>query len=109
MVVPGNVEEHYQPGKPLKLFSSDHLGQALLNRPEGVACVVYSDEFSDSQRPEDVRLSADPAIYAQALYQTLYQLDQGSAEEIWLELPPKTDAWQAVNDRLMRAGKVAVG
>jgi L-threonylcarbamoyladenylate synthase len=109
MVVPGNVEEHYQPGKPLQLFNTQQLQQALHKRPDGIACVVHSVELGDSMRPDDVRLSADPKVYAQALYQTLYQLDQGTAQVIWLELPPDTEAWQAVNDRLLRAGKVVGG
>ena len=106
VVVPGNVEEHYQPGKPLLLLSSECMEQALHDRPDGIACVVHSAEFSDLLHSDDVRLTADPAVYAQALYRTLYQLDQGPAGEIWLELPPDSETWQAVNDRLLRAGKV---
>ncbi|HWL27558.1 MAG TPA: Sua5 family C-terminal domain-containing protein, partial [Burkholderiaceae bacterium] len=47
--------------------------------------------------------AADPASYAQGLYALLRRLDAGGYARILLEAPPRTRAWQAVNDRIGRA------
>ena len=54
----------------------------------------------------DVRLPNDKIGYAQALYHSLYQLDHSDVNEIWLELPPCTEQWRDVHDRLSRAGVI---
>ena len=51
----------------------------------------------------------DPQAYAQALYAQLRALDQVGADLILVEQPPKTTAWQGINDRLQRAAFDSVG
>jgi L-threonylcarbamoyladenylate synthase len=45
----------------------------------------------------------DPAGYAAQLYAVLHRLDGQGLDRIVVELPPATDAWMAVHDRLRRA------
>ncbi len=104
-VVPGNVESHYQPGKPLLLMTTAQIKTRLFKRDD-VACVYYSEELIQMMKSSDVRLPNDKAGYAQALYHSLYQLDHSDIKEIWLELPPTSEAWWDVQDRLSRAGVV---
>jgi len=47
--------------------------------------------------PEDAR------EYASRLYSSLHDLDQWGAEEIIAALPPESEEWLAIRDRLMRA------
>jgi L-threonylcarbamoyladenylate synthase len=50
-----------------------------------------------------VRLSGDPAGYAAVLYAALHGLDREGLDRIVVALPPDSDAWLAVRDRLRRA------
>ncbi len=105
VAVPGNVEAHYQPGKPLCLMTTEQLKEQITDRDSEVACVYYSQSLADSMNTQDIKMPKDKASYAQALYDTLYQLDQSEGKEIWLELPPVGEAWSDVHDRLKRAGR----
>jgi L-threonylcarbamoyladenylate synthase len=55
------------------------------------------------------RMPSDPQVYAQALYAQLRSLDQVGADLILVEQPPKTTAWQGINDRLQRAAFDSAG
>ncbi len=50
-----------------------------------------------------INAGSDPARYAHELYANLRKLDAAGAKRILVEAPPTTSAWEAVNDRLMRA------
>ncbi len=47
---------------------------------------------------------AQPAAYAHSLYDNLRTLDRLSCDRILVEAPPADEAWNAVLDRLQRAG-----
>lgn len=105
IAVPGNVEAHYQPIKPLYLMNAAQIKTRISDRCD-VVCVYFSDDLKSHMHADDVQLPENKSDYAQAMYQTLYQLDMSGAAEIWLELPPNTEQWQDVHDRLSRAGIV---
>ncbi|HEY7424074.1 MAG TPA: Sua5 family C-terminal domain-containing protein [Gemmataceae bacterium] len=48
-------------------------------------------------------LPADTAGYAAQLYAVLHELDAAELDRIVVALPPDTDDWLAVRDRLRRA------
>jgi L-threonylcarbamoyladenylate synthase len=48
-------------------------------------------------------MPAEPTAYQAALYAVLHALDQQGLDRIIVELPPATDSWLAVHDRLRRA------
>jgi hypothetical protein len=41
--------------------------------------------------------------FARVLYKTLHELDRKNFNAIWFEIPPQTEEWLDVNDRLVRA------
>jgi L-threonylcarbamoyladenylate synthase len=45
----------------------------------------------------------EPTPYAAQLYAVLHALDDAGVERIVVALPPDTEAWLAVRDRLRRA------
>ena len=45
----------------------------------------------------------EPAAYAAQLYAALHTLDDLGIERIVVDLPPDTEEWLAVRDRLRRA------
>lgn len=49
-------------------------------------------------------MPASPQEYAQRLYATLRLLDGGGYSILLAQMPPATEAWAAVRDRLSRAG-----
>ena len=51
-----------------------------------------------------VSMPTEPDRYAACLYQALHQLDDAGVDRVVAALPPETDAWMAVHDRLSRAG-----
>jgi len=78
--VPGNVDVHYQPGKPLWLMTTAQLQQQLPTRSSQVAMVFHNEALRSHQQPQDVQLSSDKAAFAQNLYHTLYRLDPADIE-----------------------------
>jgi hypothetical protein len=54
-------------------------------------------------------MPSDPQAYAQALYAQLRAMDEVGADLILVEQPPKTTAWQGINDRLQRAAFDSAG
>jgi hypothetical protein len=55
-----------------------------------------------------IPMPADPAAYATGLYSGLFRLDEAGVERIIVSMPPDTDEWLAVRDRLMRASRPPV-
>jgi L-threonylcarbamoyladenylate synthase len=56
-----------------------------------------------SQNITFIAIAMDPALLAKQLYRLLRDLDQGQYQGIFIPTPPKTEAWDAVRDRLQRA------
>jgi hypothetical protein len=50
-----------------------------------------------------VNLPPIPAEYAALLYAVLHRLDRLGLDRIVVDLPPQTDEWLAIRDRLRRA------
>ena len=103
VAVPGNVKAHYQPGKPLKIFSKAELLSTLQQSTDAVICLYQSAEFTDLALPHCRKLPQDKAGYARLLYRSLFEADAMPGSQIYLEQPPQTPEWDDVNDRLRRA------
>ncbi|WP_430456229.1 L-threonylcarbamoyladenylate synthase [Rheinheimera sp.] len=103
VAVPGNVKAHYQPGKPLKIFSKADLHSALQQSSEAVICLYQSAEFATLTLPHSRQMPQDKAGYARLLYRSLFEADAMPGSQIYLEQPPQTPEWDDVNDRLRRA------
>jgi L-threonylcarbamoyladenylate synthase len=96
---PGMLPRHYAPRTPVELFADlaaikaqagDTTAALLIGEPAGITGTL-------------VRMPADAAGYAAKLYDVLHDLDRRGLSHILIELPPATDEWMAVRDRLTRA------
>ena len=102
VAVPGNVSAHYQPEKPLLCFSREELSIHLPQQQQPIALLHYS-EVNDSVSATKLQMPTPATAFARVLYQSLFAADKLPVSAIWCELPPDTDEWRAVNDRLSRA------
>lgn len=108
---PGLQARHYAPRARLECGDSNarfrvaSLAQANLRvgwllRP-GEQVPPDLEESPSGVHP--VVMPADPDAYAAQLYSVLHALDDEGVDRIVVELPPDTDRWLAVRDRLRRA------
>jgi L-threonylcarbamoyladenylate synthase len=94
---PGMLPRHYAPRTPLELFDDvSRLKQraAELERSGQTIGLLLLGEGS---------MPADPPGYSARLYSELHALDARGLARILVQLPPNTDEWLAVRDRLRRA------
>jgi L-threonylcarbamoyladenylate synthase len=106
---PGLLPRHYAPRTQLyceETGAREKL-EALSRGGHRVGWVPFTSQ-PDAALPGAVvrQLPKDPAGYAAKLYDTLHELDGSDLDAIVVELPPATDEWLAVRDRLRR-GTVA--
>ncbi len=104
--VPGNMLKHYQPNTKSILMDADKIITYLKNpdnRSKKIACMYYSNIDALSSNPHAIKMSSDVKIYSNMMYQTLYQLDKIGYDEILIEIPPKSENWDAIWDRLQKA------
>lgn len=106
---PGMLSSHYAPVTRFEVWPIDILkqrGEELAD--SGIQSAVLLIGSAKSKAPEDPALirffmPTEPADYARKLYAVLRLLDGVGFGVLLAESPPDTEAWQAVNDRLMRA------
>jgi L-threonylcarbamoyladenylate synthase len=103
---PGQHLLHYAPNTPTLLFQTKDA--LLMYARQHLNCVALlfgnAPESQALTHTHCITLSNQPAQAAEHLYEALHQLDQFKAEAILIELPPATEAWAAILDRLTRAG-----
>ena len=87
---PGMYSRHYAPRAVVKIVDE---------APKGEAGLVFTDAAHEGQ----VRMPRNPAAYGSGLYSALRRLDQAGHEVIYVEAPPTTPEWEAVNDRIRKA------
>jgi L-threonylcarbamoyladenylate synthase len=104
---PGLLRRHYAPRARLHCTADDGraLAEELCRRGARVGWLTFA---AAEERPglTVVVMPRDPAAYAARLYDTLHSLDAAGVEAIVVAMPPDTDAWLAVRDRLRRAAAV---
>lgn len=110
VAVPGNVQQHYQPRTPLYLMSRPQLLARMKSSDSHTAFVVLSGFDEQAGAEPDcygdslvITMPAGKAEFAQSLYRTLHDIDGRSCTSICFEMPPDTEEWLDVNDRLRRA------
>lgn len=130
--VSGSLDAHYAPRTPLALIEGGAIADtiaALQEKQRQVVSLVIEKEALQTEVSQTevaktgvlqtvglqreslmtTRMPSDPQAYAQALYAQLRALDQVGADLILVEQPPKTTAWQGINDRLQRAAFDSAG
>lgn len=104
---PGMMPRHYAPRTPLECVEAGRERErltVLLSEKSRVGWVAFADPGREI--PSGVRLRvlpSGPAGYAAQLYAVLHDLDAAALDRILVTLPPDTDEWLAVRDRLHRA------
>lgn len=98
----GTLAAHYAPRTTLALVESSELPLEL-RAPANVAVLALREPQGDIRVTSWITGSSDPARYGHDLYANLRTLDASGAKRIVVEAPPRLPAWEAVNDRLMRA------
>lgn len=105
---PGMLARHYAPRTPLELVEGSGRQRVLeLARTGKKIGWLRLHQAAPLAGPTLTTraLPADPRAYAAELYAALHDLDAGGLERIVAELPPDTDPWRAVRDRLQRAAR----
>jgi L-threonylcarbamoyladenylate synthase len=106
---PGMLARHYAPRTPLHCLEggSGEIVEQLLRDGLRVGWLTFSANPDYSLTPGlvHVQLHADPAAAAAELYARLHQLDGAGLDRIVVSLPPDTEVWAAVRDRLRRASQ----
>lgn len=88
---PGILGKHYSPKTPLFCIES----------PMALAQAEVLVTFY--KHPNAVVISENPLIAAQELYKVLRELDTDELNAIYVVLPPDTEEWHAIRNRLLRA------
>lgn len=103
--VSGSLKAHYAPTTPMRLLPREVLVAQAAAAQHRLAAVVFDAPPSHDQSGlvDWVVASSNPVSYARELYALLRRLDQDRYCAILLEQPPRSPAWQAVNDRIGRA------
>lgn len=103
---PGMMPRHYAPRTPLECVEpgreAGRLAQ-LLREKHRIGWVTLGDSSAELPGIQLRILLSDPAGYAAQLYAVLHELDAIGLDRILVTLPPDTDEWLAVRDRLRRA------
>jgi L-threonylcarbamoyladenylate synthase len=101
---PGLLERHYAPRTPLECVPTGAAEHVRRLRGAGirVGWLTYPPAESLPNVITTV-LPAESHAYAALLYAALHDLDAAGLDRIIVTLPPMTDDWLAIRDRLKRA------
>ena len=105
---PGTFAAHYAPRTALVLTDREALDAELRSRAN-IAVLAMDEAPPTANVTSWIVASRDPARYGHDLYANLRTLDASGAKRIVVEAPPRSPAWEAVNDRLVRAAAGAGG
>jgi L-threonylcarbamoyladenylate synthase len=103
---PGQLRRHYAPSMPLECITEDGGKRVEELLREGLRVGWVRLEIVEGQTRAGLVVSAlprEPAAYAAGLYAVLHALDEAGVDRIVVTLPPETEEWLAVHDRLRRA------
>lgn len=99
---PGLMERHYAPKTPLELFASraelEERANSLVASGQTIKKVLLSGVDQAA-----IVMPTNHDQYAARLFAELHSLDSLRLNRILVEMPPETDVWLAVRDRLTRA------
>lgn len=99
--IPGNMQMHYQPEKPLYLFNTDDLEKYSQN--EHNVAVMHHSKITQFNHLTYYTMPENKKEYAQKLYDTLHTIDTTNVTKIFVENPPMSSEWSGIRDRLSKA------
>jgi L-threonylcarbamoyladenylate synthase len=102
---PGMLRRHYAPGTPLECVMEDGGARVeeLLRGGLRVGWVRFGAEAKMRPGLVEITLPREPSAYAAGLYAALHSLDEAGVDRLVVTLPPQSEEWLAVHDRLRRA------
>lgn len=103
---PGMMPRHYAPRTPLECVEAGREAEslaALLGESRRVGWVTFADSSAAPPGVVARVLPSDAVRYAAQMYAVLHELDAAGLDRILVTLPPDTEEWLAVRDRLHRA------
>jgi L-threonylcarbamoyladenylate synthase len=106
---PGMLKKHYAPRAKLLLWRRDNAQEwrdriaALGEDPARVHILAQGIIPEVAALGQVTVMPGDPIAFARVLYSQLHRCDAAEARYIVMEMPPETDAWRAIADRLKRA------
>jgi L-threonylcarbamoyladenylate synthase len=108
MPSPGMLSRHYAPRTPLELVADGGRQRVEELRRAGlrVGWLVFDHPAPDQEGVSVVVMPGNVREYAARLYAALHALDAAGLDRLVAELPPDSQEWLAVRDRLRRAAAV---
>lgn len=105
---PGLLGRHYAPRAPLECVSDDgrQRVQELCEQGLRVGWLTFTNEEAP-QGVQQIVMPRDALAYAARFYAALHELDQRGVDRIVVALPPQSEDWLAIHDRLQRAAEKA--
>lgn len=106
---PGLMLRHYAPRAPLEGIDKDARARVaeLCQQGRCIGWLAFAEELRDAVMTQEklvaIEMPADPTEYAARLYAALHALDDAGVERIVVSLPPDSEGWLAIRDRLRRA------
>ncbi|MFA6301825.1 MAG: L-threonylcarbamoyladenylate synthase [Legionella sp.] len=102
--VPGKLESHYQPHKPLHYFQEyQELVRFCEKHPGQVYAIANKQPQSVPNNLFHI-LGTEPQTAAFDLYFQLRKADTSNAKYLAIELPKDTSEWQGIRERIIKAG-----
>jgi L-threonylcarbamoyladenylate synthase len=103
---PGLLPRHYAPRAPLECVETTAESRVSELASQGLR-IGWLTFGQPRQRllssVTTIVMPTDPAEYAAHLYAVLHELDDAGVERIVVDLPPDSEEWLTVRDRLRRA------
>ena len=104
---PGLRHRHYQPVDINLRLASREMIESQWASAAGIACSQHlALELGERRAPTWI-MPDTPGPYAAIFYDRLYTIEQSGVTVVYLQRPPQTGEWRAVNDRLTRAAGAA--
>ena len=100
---PGLARRHYAPRARVVLLGPDELAARAGRAGARVGVMAIQPPPPQRGAGRWIAMPDDPRAYARQLYRTLHALEDEGVDELWIELPPESEPWEGVRDRLRRA------
>jgi len=105
---PGMIDRHYAPTASLRAFASGMRGAISVwieqRVREGRRIGVLAFDAVPAQAALSLTMPRSAEGYARSLYAALHAADVAACDVVLLEEIPSTPEWEAITDRLRRAG-----
>lgn len=106
---PGMMEVHYAPEAHTILCNIEQIKEILtgevFHRNYKIGVLTYDNKLESAINVQVIVMPKEVNAYSHDLYNALRQLDNDWIDIILVEMPPQTEVWLAVNDRLEKSAK----